>query len=656
MTVTVLNTDGAPKGGLSVYAFNVSTYTGYSRTTNAEGQAIFTLPLGSYRFRADFNGTQFWSGAENHCEVPGCSSASVTVNEPMTITVLGTDGAAKSGLSVYAFNGTTYTGYSKTTNAEGQAVFTLPQGSYRFRADFNGTQFWSEAESHCTIPGCTSAQVTVTQPMVVTVLDTNGSPKEGLNVYAFDGTTYQDYHGTTDADGHVTFTLRQGNYRFRADLNGTHFWSDTENHCAVPGCESAAITITMPMTVTVLDTEGTPREGLSVYAFNGSTYTSYSKTTNAEGQAIFTLPEGSYRFRADYHGTQFWSGTENHCEVPGCTSAEVTVTNSVSITVQDTDGILQSGLRVYAFNGSTYTGYAGTTDESGQVTLTLPVGSYRFRADLNGTHFWSDTENHCEVPGCVSASVVVSQPVTVTVLDTDGVPREGLSVYAFNGSTYTSYSKTTNADGQATFTLPAGSYRFRADLNGTQFWSGTENHCEIPGCETAGVTVSIPMMVTVLDTDGTPREGLSVYAFNGTTYTGYGKTTNADGQAIFTLPVGSYRFRADLNGTQFWSDAENHCTLPGCAEVQVTVTIPLTVTIQDGEGTPVSGLNVYAFHGNTYTGYGKVSDAGGQVVFTLPPGDYRFRVDQNGSQYWSDTANHCTLPGCLTVSVTVASP
>jgi CSLREA domain-containing protein len=656
MTVTVRNTDGTPKVGLNVYAFNGATYAGYSKTTNADGQAIFTLPLSSYRFRADYNGTQFWSGAENHCDIPGCVGASVTVSEPMTVTVLGTDGAPKAGLNVYVFNGSTYTSYSKITNADGQAIFTLPLGSYRFRADFNGTQFWSGAENHCSIPGCTSAAVTVTNSVVVTVQDTDGAPKAGLSVYAFNGATYAGYTGTTDESGQVTLTLPLGSYRFRADLNGTQFWSNAENHCDIPGCLSADVTVTMPVTVTVLDTDGAPKAGLNVYAFNGSAYTSYSKITNVDGQATLTLPLGRYRFRADYNGTQFWSDTANHCEIPGCISAAVTVTNEVSVTVQDTDGLPQSGLRVYAFNGSTYTGHSGTTDESGQVSLTLPLGSYRFRADLNGTQFWSDTENHCDVPGCVSAGVTVSTPVTVTVLGTDGALGPGLSVYAFNGSTYTSYSKTTNADGQAIFTLPLGSYRFRADLNGTQFWSGTENHCDIPGCLSAGVTVSAPVTVTVLDTDGAPQAGLSVYAFNDTTYTSYSKTTNADGRAVFTLPLGSYRFRADLNGTQFWSGTENHCDIPGCESAQVTVTIPVTVTAQDGNGTPTSGLNVYAFNGSTYTGYSKVSDDNGQVVFTLPPGNYRFRADQNGTQYWSNSANHCTLPGCLIIPVTVGPP
>jgi hypothetical protein len=91
----------------------------------------------------------------------------------------------------------------------------------------------------------------------------------------------------------------------------------------VPGCAGASIVVTVPLTVTVLDTGGAPQAGLTVYAFDGTTYTNYSKTTDANGQAVFTLPQGNYRFRADKNGTQFWSGASNHCAVPGCVNVSL---------------------------------------------------------------------------------------------------------------------------------------------------------------------------------------------------------------------------------------------------------------------------------------------------------------------------------------------
>jgi PKD repeat protein len=579
----------------------------------------------------------------------------ITVTSPdVTVTVQDTDGMPEVGLPVYVFDDTTYTGFNGMTDAAGQVTFTLPEGSYRFRADKNGTQFWSGETNHCTVPGCVSAVVTTSVPLVVSVADTDGTLETGLNVYVFDGATYTGFNGMTDAAGQVTFTLPLGDYRFRADKNGTQFWSGETNHCTVPGCTSAVVTTTIPVVVTVEDSGGNPEVGLPVYVFDGATYTGFNATTDASGQVTFTLPLGDYRFRADKNGTQYWSGATNHCAVPGCTTAIVTIASpDVTVTVQDTAGMPETGLTVYVFDGSTYTGYNGTTGAAGQVTFTLPEGSYRFRADKNGTQFWSEENNHCPVPGCASAMVTTSVPLMVTVEDTGGSPEAGLNVYVFDGATYTGFNGMTDVAGQVTFTLPLGDYRFRADKNGTQFWSGETNHCTVPGCTSAVVTTTIPVVVTVEDSGGSPEVGLPVYVFDGTTYTGFNGTTDAAGQVNFTLPLGDYRFRADKNGTQFWSGETNHCTVPGCTSAAVTTTIPVVVTVENSGGNPETGLPVYVFDGSTYTGFNQTTDAAGQTMFTLPEGEYRFRMDKAGEQYWSGEVNHCPIPGCTEVTITL---
>jgi hypothetical protein len=53
--------------------------------------------------------------------------------------------------------------------------------------------------------------------------------------------------------------------------------------------------------------------------------------------------------------------------------------------------------------------------------------------------------------------------------------------------------------------------------------------------------------VTVEDTNGTPKEGLPVYVFDGSSYTGYNDISDVNGVVVFDLPDGSYRFRSDLN-------------------------------------------------------------------------------------------------------------
>jgi FtsP/CotA-like multicopper oxidase with cupredoxin domain len=433
-----------------------------------------------------------------------------------------------------------------------------------------------------------------------------------------------------------------------------------------------------PVTVTVSNTESIPQQDVTVYAFSGTTYTGLNGVTDINGQVIFNLADGSYNFRADFNGTQFFSGGASgvdSCTIPDCTDAAVTVTSPVVVTVVDTNSIPQEGLNVYAYNGTTYSGKTGTTNISGTVSLTLLPGDYNFRADLNGTRFYSGGTigvNTCTVPGCTADSVTVTAPVTVTVADLGGIPRAGVPVYAFNGTTYSGKTATTNISGTVSLTLLPGNYNFRADFNGTQFFSGGASGvdtCNIPDtgvdCTADSVTVTGGTVVAVQDTEGVPQEGLNVFAFNGTTYSGKTDVTNVAGEVTFTLIPGDYNFRADLNGTQFFSgggSGVNTCTVPTCTVDIVTVTAPITVTVSDTGNVPQEGINVYAFNGTTYTGKSGLTDAAGQVTFTLLPGDYNFRADLNGYQFFSGGASGvdtCNIPAagiqtCTADSVTAS--
>jgi alpha-tubulin suppressor-like RCC1 family protein/ribosomal protein S11 len=238
--------------------------------------------------------------------------------------------------------------------------------------------------------------------------------------------------------------------------------------------------------------------------------------TNAQGQATIWLPAGEYRFRTTKNGTLFWSGSSNHCSVSGCAAASITTTIPVVVTVLSTGGSAEAGLKVWAMNGSTYAGYMGTTNASGQVTLTLPQGDYRFRVDKPGYQFWSGAGNHCTVPGCTAVTVTTRDPVVVTVLDGDSHPEVGLNVLAYNGAAYAGYGGVTDAQGRATIWIPEGDYRFRAIKNATEYWSGTSNHCSIPGCTSAAIyTISDnEVTITVFDEYSQPTAGLLVEVFS----------------------------------------------------------------------------------------------------------------------------------------------
>lgn len=687
--LTVVDTSGALQFGKAVQVYDGENETSYQTITDANGQAVVTLPVGSYRFRVEIDDVPFWTGEENHCTIGECRDLILIVPVPVYVSVWDGENSIP-GQEVFAYQDGQYTGYHGATEADGGFLLRLPEGGYSFKTEYNGHEYWSDGV--CLLPGCWGVTINVDPSVTVTVLDNLNLQQPGVEVVAFDGETETEYSGVTDENGQVQLNLPDESYRFRAEFNGAYYWSGTENHCTVPECLSATVNVILPVVVTVLDATETPQAGLTVSAFDGETDTGLSAVTDEDGRAfIANLQAGDYRFKTTYNAVEYWSDVQDHCTIPECTGASITVgsmgflpstifasvkpttalhpvyalgqsprpllapPNDVIVTVLNTAEEPQEGLTVYAFDGETYTGFSGITDSAGEVLFTLPDGNYRFSADLNGTAFWSAAENHCEVPGCDTADIVVTIPMTVTVTNTDEAPQEGLEVQVFDGETFTGFSGITDANGEVNLTLPIGAYRFRTVVNGTYFWSHTENHCEMPGCESAAITVTKPVTVTVNDTDETPKEGVEVFAFDGENFSGYQGITDANGTVQLTLPLGSYRFRADLHGVPFWSGEENHCEVPGCEEEQnlITVTKPILVTVLDENADPYAGFEVYAFDGFAPTGHHALTDENGQAMLTLPFGEYRFAADIRGTLFWSWEENHCGVPGCEFVSVSI---
>ena len=685
VTVTVVDTAGLPQPGLPVYAFDDTNYTGVSGTTDANGQTTLTLPAGNYRFATDKFSIRYYSGPANHCTVPTCKTAQIIVPAfgAVAVTVQDTNGTLLTNQVVYAFDGPTYMGFSATTGALGEAAtFNLPEGDYRFATDIDSNRYYSGPANTCLavgtpVTGCTmdSIIIPVYGQVAVTVSDANG-PLANQVVYAFDGPTYMGFSATTGALGEAAiFNLPAGDYRFGADdVNGTRYYSGPANTCSVPLC--TADTITLPVfgavAVTVQDTGGAPFVGQVVYAFNNTTYTGILATTDGAGVANFNLPAGDYRFATDFNATRYYSDVANHCTVPGCISATITIPvyGQVTVTVADTNGAPLASQVVYAFDGPTYMNFSTTTDAAGMAMFNLPAGDYRFATDVNSTRYYSGPANTClavgtPLTGCTADSIIIPVygQVAVTVTDTNGAPLASQVVYAFDGPTYMGFSATTDVAGLATFNLPAGNYRFATDVNSTRYYSGPANTCLAVGTPLTGCTVDsiiIPVYgqvtVTVTDTNGAPLASQVVYAFDGPTYMGFSATTDAAGQAVFNLPAGNYRFATDVYSTRYYSGPANTCTLPGCATDSINIPVygAVAVLVQDGTLTPLANQVVYAFDstGTTYLGFSATTGAAGETAtFNLPAGGYLFATDVGSTRYFSSAP--CTVVGCTNDVISV---
>ena len=334
------------------------------------------------------------------CGRSGAPDDTVTVrsavNSNVLVTVRDAGGAVMPGKAVAALRSNGTTAATANTNASGVATLSLAASSYRFRVTDAGISLYSGAVDHCVTPACTSATISI--PHVdVTLVDTSGAPMVGHTIIAENASSEVSWIDT-DATGKARFALPLDSYRFSDEVNGYTFFSGAAGHCTVPACTAATIVETLPVTVTVRDTAGTPQSGREVIWSNGQGATGGFMITNASGVVTLSPAQGSITFTVT--GTTFSSTPA--CVVPGCTSASITVSQPVTVTVQDTAGTAISGASVQWQTTDNATGGATNTNASGQATLTPPLQPVRYRVTVDGTTFYSGAAGHCVQPACIT--------------------------------------------------------------------------------------------------------------------------------------------------------------------------------------------------------------------------------------------------------------
>ncbi|MBW1912957.1 MAG: hypothetical protein JRI43_07325, partial [Deltaproteobacteria bacterium] len=459
--------------GLNVYAFTESgSYTGTYETTNASGITTFDLSAfedGNYIFRVDYLGNQFWSDI---AVLPEVSMIDVIVEEETAEATVTTGAGPAQGVRVYLFSrSSSYLSLYENTDANGKVSFELPAGrEFKFRADIMSRQYWSDPTTILS-GGTNSVAIEAGGgDLQVTVDNGAGVPMEGVNTYLFTASgSYLSQSQITDSAGMVTYSVAAGDYKVRADYLGVQFWSQDTTVS-----EDTNITLPIPHQNVVITVEGSfqdspdPVEGITVYLFTASgSYMSQNQVTGVNGQVTFNLPEQPYKVRADYLGQQFWSDAFTWQD----TSVEIPMAD-VEIRVTGT-GLPLEDVTVYVFTAmGSYLSTNSLTDAAGEVTFRLPAGSYKFRADYQGSRYWSGEE--VLIAGQVN-SVAISTGggvFTLTALEGAVEPLVGVNCYVFSETgSYLSMSDTTDGNGQVSFSLADGVYKFRIDYLGVQFWT-----------------------------------------------------------------------------------------------------------------------------------------------------------------------------------------
>ena len=108
----------------------------------------------------------------------------------------------------------------------------------------------------------------------------------------------------------------------------------------------------------------------------------------------------------------------------------------------------------------------------------------------------------------------------------------------------------------------------------------------------------------------------------------------------------------DYQDSQYWSDAQ------WVTADQLNVTTISTgggsfaVSVLKANAKPLAGVKCYVFSADdAYLGMYGATDGNGQVFFDLADGDFKFRVDYLGTQFWSDEAS---VPEVLSTDMAIA--
>jgi len=644
-----ITTANGVAAGVKVYLFTAAgSYLGIYLVTDDSGNVTFQLPVGcNYKVRADILGSQYWSDV---ILVAGGGTNNIVVvagGGILQANILQAAGVPLTNVTAYLFSGSgSYLGMSKISDAVGKVSFAVPQGTYKIRADYLGYQFWSDANF-------VGANVTI--DLLIAHKDVNitvggvfqgvSTPLSGINVYLYNAAgSYMSKTFQTNTAGKVVFSVPQKAYKVRADYLGQQYWSEEftwqDKVVSIPLAD-AAVTVTG---------SAMPHAGVPVYVYTpAKSYLGVTGQTAADGKITFRLPAGTYKFRADYMGYQFWSDDQT---LIADQSKDVNISvggGNFSLTVKANADPL-AGVKCYVYNDkNAYLGVMGSTDASGKVIFAVVNGAYKFRVDYLGYQFWS-TDN------IVNANVTTNltiphRDITITVgglYQGTSTPLTNLNVYLYNSlGSYMGKTFMTDAMGSAVFNLPEKAYKVRADYLGQQYWSD-----EFTWLNKA---INIPLAdaaITMIGS-GMPRADVPVYVYSSTkSYLGLTAKTGVDGKVTFRIPAGTYKFRADYQTNQFWTDDQT------IVADQIN-----NISLSDGGGNftltvkanadPLAGVKCYAYNSSgAYLGLSGVTNGNGQYIFELSTGNYKFRVDYMGYQFWTDVyAVPAQLAGEFTIEL-----
>jgi len=457
-------------------------------------------------------------------------------DDRINVKVIDAMGEGIENVIVYAFHDSgSYAGKYSRTNENGLTeFFEMEDGVYKFRADLQSKQFWSDT-LNWPIEHFRVIQ-TGQMDFPVKVVDATGKGIYNVRVYAYTETGgWAGSYGNIGSDGIVNLPMVAGNFKFQTYYQGqNHYWSEI---AIIPDEKQATIyTGQEPFPVKVVDAAGNGISGARVYSYTerGGWSGKYGNT-GSDGTVSLDMAEGNFKFSAYYQGQRYWSEVASLHQDSSATIK--TGQKAFSVKVVDATGNGISGVLVYAYTDkSGWAGEYGNTGSDGTVSLDMAEGNFKFRAIYQGHNYWSDV---ISLHQATSATIKTGQQsFSVRVVDAAGNGISGVRVYSYNsaGGWAGKYGNT-DSDGTVTLDMSAGDFKFRAYYQGHTYWSDT---ISIPAVSSTTIqTNQQAFSVRVIDSSGAGLNRVLVYAYtNNGAWTGKYGYTDGNGNLNLDLANG----------------------------------------------------------------------------------------------------------------------
>ena len=490
----------------------------------------------------------------------------------------------------------------------------------------------------------------IADPVTVTVSGLGGPvPGVGLSFLRVDGLPSGVSGITTNQDGVATVHVLPNYYKIRTSDNiVSKIFHSAENNSV------NFISSTGSVSIKVIDGSNTPVSGITVYITDGNRLElGSSGVTNSSGLKTFTLGTGTYYFRVNYLGTDYYS-SQISIPLPLGSSSLRTIkignSNLGGIGLFATTPIGNGKLiRLYTENNVSMGRYAYSNSTSEFQFSGIPSGFYRLRLDYMGSRFWSTvvstSDPYVEVNfggGALTIKVTAGgSPLPNGVLTR--------LYYSNNRSTY-SYDYL-NASSFAEYGgRPPGEYRLRIDWLGKYTYTTAFNHTtpSVKNLDIPGGKLNIQVLA-----GGDPLpNGVLVRLYNANNRSTYRYDyLNSSGYAEFgSILSGDYRLRVDWLGKYTYTTSFSHVN--NSAKVVSIPGGPLNVHVFVGTANLANGVLLRLYNANNRSTYRyDYANATGWGEFgVILGGDYRLRVDWLGQYIYTTAFTHTGNTG---INVTI---